>query len=129
MPTKTLHYLLVSGIFFLLLMSILRLVFHMVFHLSGDSLRFETLWLGLRYDARVVGIYLFLLWLPGLFYAFRPFQHKAARIYLLGLSWLLGVLIILLYSFDFAHFAYLRQRLNASVLSYTAGGASHWRTK
>jgi len=120
MPTKTLHYLLVSGIFFLLLMSILRLVFHMVFHLSGDSLRFETLWLGLRYDARVVGIYLFLLWLPGLFYAFRPFQHKAARIYLLGLSWLLGVLIILLYSFDFAHFAYLRQRLNASVLSYTA---------
>lgn len=120
MPTKTLHYLLVSGIFFLLLMSVLRLVFHLVFHLSGDSLSFEALWLGLRYDARVVGIYLFLLWFPALFSFFRPFQQKAARIYMLGLGWLLGGLIILLYTFDFAHFAYLRQRLNASVLSYMA---------
>ncbi|MBK6828131.1 MAG: LTA synthase family protein [Chitinophagaceae bacterium] len=120
MPTRVLHYFLVSGIFFLLLMSILRLVFHLVFQLRGDSLTIDAILLGLRYDARVVGVYLFLLWVPGLFNSFRPFQQKAARIYMLGLGWLLGLLIILLYTFDFAHFAYLRQRLNASVLSYTA---------
>lgn len=119
MPSRVLHYLLVSSIFFLLLMGMLRLVFHLVFHLPGDSLSFESILLGVRYDARVVGIYLFLLWVPGLFYAFRPFQQKGARIYLLGVGCLLGLLIILFYTFDFAHFAYLRQRLNASVLSYT----------
>lgn len=118
MPTRVLHYLLVSSIFFLLLMGMLRLVFHLVFHLPGDSISIESILLGLRYDARVVGIYLFFLWVPGLFYAFRPFQQKGARMYLLGVGWLMGLLIILFYTFDFAHFAYLRQRLNASVLSY-----------
>lgn len=120
MPTRALHYILVSGIFFLLLMTILRLVFHLVFHLSGVGISPETILLGMRYDARMVGVYLFLLWVPCLFSFFRPFRQKAARIYWLVLGWLFGSLIILLYTFDFAHFAYLRQRLNASVLGYTA---------
>lgn len=52
------------------------------------------------------------------FYFYKPFTQVISRKILLVFTRLFGLLVIVVYTFDFAHFAYLRQRLNASVLSY-----------
>ena len=108
------------GFFWLLLMSLLRLVFHLVFAASGEEATASSFLLGFRYDARIVCIFLLIVWLAGLFPYFKPFANKNSRRALFIFSRFFGLLIIIIYTFDFAHFAYLRQRLNASVLSYAA---------
>jgi phosphoglycerol transferase MdoB-like AlkP superfamily enzyme len=117
-PSKPVRWILACGLFYLLLMSLLRLVFHMVFASAGENASLGTFWLGLRYDARVVCVFLFFIWLLSLFPFFKPFQGKYSSRALLIYSRFFGFLLIVMYTFDFAHFAYLRQRLNASVLSY-----------
>ena len=111
---------LLCGIFYLLLMSVLRLIFHLVFAPSGEGATGQAFLLGFRYDARVVCIFLLITLLTGLFHFFKPFSGKNSRRALLIFTRFFGLLIIIIYTFDFAHFAYLRQRLNASVLSYAA---------
>ncbi|MEI2738429.1 MAG: sulfatase-like hydrolase/transferase [Chitinophagaceae bacterium] len=116
--SKLIRWLLLNGLFFLLTMSLLRLVFHLLFAPSGEKIIFKAFWMGFRYDARVVCIFLLAVWIVGLFHSFKPFTNKISRKTLLIFSRFFGVLLIIIYTFDFAHFAYLRQRLNASVLSY-----------
>lgn len=116
--SRLLRWMLLSGVFFLLLMSILRFVFNLVFKPESESGLSRAYWMGLRYDARVVSIFLLLVFIGGLIMYKKSFAGKAAQRVLLIYSRLFGALLILLYTFDFAHFAYLRQRLNASVLSY-----------
>lgn len=116
--SRLLRWMLATGCFFLLLMTILRLVFNLVFKPAGESGLSRAFWMGFRYDARVVCIFLLLVFIGGLFLYSKNFSGKAARNVLLIYSRIFGSLIIVLYTFDFAHFAYLRQRLNASVLSY-----------
>lgn len=111
-----------TGIFFLAVMTLLRVIFHFVFRPADETGNFASFWMGLRYDARVVCIFLLIVWIACLF-PFRPFANriagKALLIYTRFFCWLL----ILFYTFDFAHFAYLRLRLNASVMSYADDGA------
>lgn len=116
--SRLLRWMLLSGVFFLLLMTLLRVVFNLVFKPAGENGLARAFWMGFRYDARVVCIFLLLLLLGGIVFYRKSFSGKIARIVLLTYSRIFGALIILLYTFDFAHFAYLRQRLNASVLSY-----------
>ncbi|MBK8953404.1 MAG: hypothetical protein IPM85_15230 [Chitinophagaceae bacterium] len=119
-PTRFIRWMLLTGSFFLTLMSLLRLVFHLVFIQAGETGFSRAFWIGFRFDARVVGILLLLLLLPGLFGLFRNFSGRLQRNILLTVSRLFGFLLIIIYTFDFAHFAYLRQRLNASILNYAA---------
>ena len=116
--SKLVRWMLLCGLFYLLLMSLLRFVFHFVFAPSGEGATGRAFLLGFRYDARVVCIFLLITWIAGLFYFFKPFSGKNSRRVLLIFTRFFGLLIIIIYTFDFAHFAYLRQRLNASVLSY-----------
>lgn len=117
-PSRLLRWMLLSGLFYMLLMAVLRLVFNLVFRPSGEEGLARAFWMGFRYDARVVCLFLLPVFLGGLIFYKRSFSGVAARRVLLTWSRLFGALIVVLYTFDFAHFAYLRQRLNASVLSY-----------
>jgi phosphoglycerol transferase MdoB-like AlkP superfamily enzyme len=115
--SASIKWMLLTGFFYLLLMSLLRLVFHLVFASGNDEISFGTFWMGIRYDARVVAVFLFIVWVILLFPFARPPSPFSRRILLIW-SRIFGLVLIIVYTFDFAHFAYLRQRLNASVLSY-----------
>jgi phosphoglycerol transferase MdoB-like AlkP superfamily enzyme len=114
---------LLSGCFFLAILSLLRLVFHLVYKPAGEAGFFASFWMGFRYDARVVCIFLLLVLIGGIVFLFRPFSGNVSRSILLIYSRFFSLLIILFYTFDFGNFAYLRQRMNASLLSYAEEGA------
>ncbi len=117
--SRFIRWLLSTGVFFLLSMTLLRFIFHLVFKPAGEKYFLNSFWMGFRYDARVVGVFLLILMLiGGIILFFKPFENKNFRRLLLMFTRFFGLLIILIYTFDFAHFAYLRQRLNGSVLSY-----------
>jgi phosphoglycerol transferase MdoB-like AlkP superfamily enzyme len=116
--SRLIRWLLATGLFFLLLLSFLRIVFHLVFAPAGEKHFINVFWMGFRYDARVVCVFLFILFLSGLIFYFRPFSHHFSRKLLMILTRSFGLLILVVYTFDFFHFDYLRQRLNASVLNY-----------
>jgi glucan phosphoethanolaminetransferase (alkaline phosphatase superfamily) len=115
---RLIRWILINGFFFLLLLSLLRLIFHLIFVPPGEKNMLGAFWMGFRSDARVVCIFLFLIFLAGLFPFFRPFANNISRKSLLIFTRFFGLLIIIIYTFDFFHFEYLRQRLNASVLNY-----------
>lgn len=115
---RLIRWILINGIFFLLVLSLLRLVFHLIFAHAGEKNVLGAFWMGFRYDARVVCVFLLLVFLTGLFPFFKPFSGSISRKLLLGFTRFFGLVIIIIYTFDFFHFDYLRQRLNASVLSY-----------
>jgi phosphoglycerol transferase MdoB-like AlkP superfamily enzyme len=74
--------------------------------------------MGFRFDARVTGVFLLIVLIGGMLFSFKQFDNKNFRKTLLIFARFFGILIIIFYTFDFAHFAYLHQRFNASVLSY-----------
>ncbi len=121
--SRLIRWLLLSGVFFLAIMSLLRWVFHLVFKPVGEQGSLASFWMGFRYDARVVCIFLLLVLVGGIAGLFRPFTSKRSKRVLLIFSRFFGILIILFYTFDFGNFAYLRQRMNASLLSYAEDGA------
>lgn len=117
--SRLVRWMLLNGLFFLLLLTILRIIFHIVFTPRGEVAIGDALWMGFRYDARVVSVFLMIvLLLSSIFYFYKPFTQVISRRILLVFTRFFGLLVIIIYTFDFAHFAYLRQRLNASVLSY-----------
>src|SRR6185503_16319778 len=121
--SRLVRWMLVTGCFFLLLLTLFRLVFHLVFSPTGEHNILSAFWMGFRYDARVVCVFLVLVFLAGLLPFFKPFSGSISRKLLLIFTRFFGLLIIIIYTFDFFHFDYLRQRLNASVLSYTEDAA------
>jgi phosphoglycerol transferase MdoB-like AlkP superfamily enzyme len=84
----------------------------------GEKNFMGAFWMGFRYDARVVGVFLFIIFLAGLLFFLKPFHNTISRKFLMILTRFFGLLLIIIYTFDFFHFDYLRQRLNASVLNY-----------
>ncbi|MBK5270264.1 MAG: LTA synthase family protein [Bacteroidia bacterium] len=116
--SRLIRFLFAIGLFFLALLLLLRFIFHFAFTPVGETQVAKSFVLGFRYDARVVCFFLMILLLLGSFRFFRPFSNKLSRGILFFLIYFFASLIIIFYTFDFAHFAYLRQRLNASVLNY-----------
>ena len=109
-----------TGIIFLLFMSLLRLALFFSFSRQGHSFGavFSSFVLGIRYDLRYVGILEVILLLAGAIPALDLFRSKVGRRLVLGLTSLGAAGIVFFYSVDFAHYSYLSQRLNASVLNY-----------
>lgn len=116
--SRLIRWLILNGIFYLILLTVLRIIFHIVYKPAGETGVVDVLWMGLRYDARVVGVFLIIPFLASSFYFFKPFFHKISKKILLVYANIFGLLLIIFYTIDFAFFAYLRQRLNASILSY-----------
>ena len=109
-----------TGVIFLLIMSLLRLALFLSFSRQGNHFAdvLPSFVLGLRYDLRYAGILAILLLILGWFPPLNPFQRKAGKKTALFLVGLAAFLVVFFYAVDFAHYSYLSQRLNASVLNY-----------
>ncbi len=118
--SRVLRWALYTGLFFLALMTILRFVFFIAFkqvHLSWSEAT-DSFILGFRFDLRSACVLMMLMLILGSIRLFNPFESTAAR---KGWFWTLGILgfiFCFFYVIDFAHYSYLSQRLNASVLNY-----------
>ncbi len=116
---RYIQWIIITGFIFLLLMSGLRLALVLAFKHPGNfSSLLPSFLLGLRFDLRVVAIFSLLLFIIGSIPPFHPVQKKAGRAIAFSL-WSIFILVFcFFYVLDFAHFAYLSQRLNASALNY-----------
>ena len=112
-------WIIITGLIFLLLMSLLRLALVLSFdHPSGVSDLAPSFILGFRYDARIVCIFSLILFIIGSIKPFHLIQKKTGRAISFAL-WSIFILVFcIFYAIDFAHYAYLSQRLNGSVLNY-----------
>lgn len=117
---RLIRWMLWTGAWLLLIMTLLRLGLFLGFSSQQNSFTdvASAFWLGLRYDLRSVSILLLLMLLIGSIGIFHPFRHKAARRGWFLFLGIFSVFFIFFYIVDFAHYAYLLQRLNAGVLNY-----------
>lgn len=107
-------------LFFLLIMTIFRVATWLFF--KTDQVSFgasvPSFILGIRYDARIVSIFSLVLLLAGSIPSLNPFRSSRAKKFWIFFATLFGAILIVFYVFDFMHFRYLSQRLNASALSF-----------
>jgi hypothetical protein len=117
---KLIGWIFLTGIIFLLLMTMMRLAFFAYFPKQGNHFSdvFSSFVLGLRYDLRDVCIICLLLLIFGSIPFFNPFGINNVRKFCLCITALAAFLLMFFYSVDFAHYSYLSQRLNASILNY-----------
>jgi phosphoglycerol transferase MdoB-like AlkP superfamily enzyme len=119
---KLIRLIFVVGIIFLLIMSLLRLGLYLFFSKQGHSFSelVPSFVLGVRFDLRYVGILCAALLITGSLTFLDTFRKPAGRKWAFSLIGVSGFLVLFFYSVDFAHYSYLSQRLNASVLNYLA---------
>jgi phosphoglycerol transferase MdoB-like AlkP superfamily enzyme len=122
---KTIVWNLSTGICFLILMSLLRIVF--VHHFAAPNTSLTELnaayLLGLRYDLRYVSIIMLLIQLLSFIKVFQPFETKRGKKIATSIWFLYSICLLVFYSADYIHYAYVHQRLNASILSYLDNAA------
>ena len=118
--TKTIRWTFYSGFVFLIIMSLLRFVFANYFSApaSTDNNLTSSYILGLRYDLRYVTIVMMITLLFSYIKPLNPFDKKLGK-QIAIITWMLfSSLLLFFYTADFIHYAYVHQRLNASILSY-----------
>ena len=118
--SKQLIWSLILGFSFLIVMSLSRIATGIVFKapVSETGSNLEAFFLGFRYDLRYVGIVMMLLFILGLFSKTNPFSNPTAKKWSVGIWMFFSFSLFILYATDFVHYAYLHQRLNASILTY-----------
>ena len=104
-------------------MSLYRLWFNSQFHPVGQSWSGSALWLGFRFDLKFVAIIGIVLLLLLAIKPINPFRYYRQRKIWAALCTLITLALTLFYASDYFHYDYLRQRLVASVLSYTEDAA------
>ena len=114
------RWLLYNSLFFLILMFILRIVLWQTMMKEGlaHSSMSQILILGFRYDARIIAIVGILLLVLSFIKPLHPFESKAGKKVSFFLWGLATFLLCFFYAVDFANYAYLSQRLNASLMNY-----------
>ena len=117
---KTIRWTLFLGFTFLIIMSLLRFIFVHRFAapVSSDNDLNASYILGIRYDLRYVAIIMMLILLISYFKALDPFTKKLGKKIAIIFWMLFSTLLLFFYTTDFIHYAYVHQRLNASILSY-----------
>jgi len=116
------------------LMFLLRLAVWCFFHQPGEGFGsdFSAFIMGFRFDAREVAILCVLLLLLGSIPFLHPYQTRRGRVLVLTLVFIALLWLVVFYVFDFLHFRYLLQRLNASALSFLEdakiSGSMVWQT-
>ena len=117
---KTIRWTFYSGFVFLIIMSLLRFVFVNYFSApaSADNNLTSSYILGFRYDLRYVTIVMMITLLFSYIKPLNPFDKKLGK-QIAIITWMLfSSLLLFFYTADFIHYAYVHQRLNASILSY-----------
>ena len=117
---RLIRWMLTIGCFFLVMMTLMRVVLFMFFNKQGNSIEHlgNAFLLGLRFDLRVVAILSLGLLLIGSIPSFHPFRSGTAKKVWIAFWGITAFLLLFFYFVDFAHYSYLGQRLNASVLNY-----------
>ena len=117
---KTIRWTLFLGFTFLIIMSLLRFIFVHRFAapVSSDNDLTASYILGIRYDLRYVAIIMMLILIISYFKALDPFTKKLGKKIAIIFWMLFSTLLLFFYTTDFIHYAYVHQRLNASILSY-----------
>ncbi len=115
---KILRWIFSVMLFFLITMTVARLIFYWSYNPAGKAFSGSAFILGVRFDARVaciIGLAIMLLnFIPFL----NPFNNTSAKkIWDIVLPFIFTILV-LVYCIDFYHFDYLHQRLNATILNY-----------
>jgi len=114
------RWLVFIALLFLVLMSLTRLLLYLTYTSPQQHFvsSLPAFWLGLRYDLRDVGILCVVLLILGSFPVFHPYRGRWGKAVWFTLLWVAAVSFTVVYSLDFQYYAYLSQRLNASVLNY-----------
>jgi phosphoglycerol transferase MdoB-like AlkP superfamily enzyme len=122
------------ALFLFALMFLLRLAVWCFFHQPGEGLGsdFPAFVMGFRFDAREVAILCVLLLLLGSIPFLHPYKTQRGRVVVLTLLFISLLWLVIFYVFDFLHFRYLLQRLNASALGFLEdakiSGSMVWQT-
>ncbi len=132
--SRLLRWLLSLGLFIISLMTIARIVF--VYVNKPDQLSWSEMdtafLMGLRYDLRIIGIVLFVLLIIGSFKKTNPFNSNTSKKIMFFVLEFFMLMTAFVYALDFAHYAYLSNRLNASILNYLEEGKTSlgmvWQT-
>lgn len=117
---KLIRWILWTGLIFLVLFTLMRLG---LFILSDQqsyplSRLGGSFFLGLRYDLRMISILLVVMLILGSIPVLHPFTSlRGKKIWMIVLG-IVTFFVLFFFAVDFAHYAYLEQRLNASVLNY-----------
>lgn len=114
------RWILSVGLIFLVLFTGMRLGLYLFFNKQGYSLGglTDAFWLGLRFDLRTISVILLVMLVLGSLPWLHPFNSPLGRRIWNTLLTLVTFVILFFFVVDFAHYAYLVQRLNASVLNY-----------
>ena len=109
-----------TGLIFILLLTVFRLAFYLYFNKQGYTFSgiTDALFLGLRFDLRAVALLLLPILLLGNIPAIHPFRSSTGKKIWFTVIAAATLFIVFFYVIDFAHYSYLSQRLNASVLNY-----------
>jgi phosphoglycerol transferase MdoB-like AlkP superfamily enzyme len=107
-------------VIFVLLMTLLRMCLVISFGIPSSEK--NGLWkafvLGMRYDLRIVSVYVLILFLLALVPGLHPLQKKWGQWIAFLLLFIFTLLLTFFYMVDFANYAYLHQRINGSILNY-----------
>jgi phosphoglycerol transferase MdoB-like AlkP superfamily enzyme len=116
---RYIQWLFITGVSFLLLMSLLRLALVLAFKAPATQSvpYFDVFFLGMRYDLRDVSIACLVLFLIGTITALHPLDKKWGR-HIAFIIWTILIIIFsVFYAVDFGNYAYLSERLHANVLN------------
>ncbi|AXY78225.1 alkaline phosphatase family protein [Paraflavitalea soli] len=119
LPTL-IRWMLWTGFILLILFTLMRWGLYLFFNKQGNSLGelSKTFFLGLRFDLRTISIVLLIMLVIGSFRWLHPFVGQRGKRFWTIFLYIVVFLFLFLFVVDFAHYAYLVQRLNASVLNY-----------
>jgi phosphoglycerol transferase MdoB-like AlkP superfamily enzyme len=114
------RWILWTGLVLLIVFTVMRLSLYLFFNKQGNSIADlrSAFFLGLRFDLRTISIVLLLMLIFGSTKWLHPFKSPKGRSFWTVFFYIIVFLMIFLFVVDFAHYAYLVQRLNASVLNY-----------
>jgi phosphoglycerol transferase MdoB-like AlkP superfamily enzyme len=117
---KLIRWILWTGLIFLVLFTLMRLGLFILSNQQsyGLSKLGGAFFLGLRYDLRMISILLVVMLILGSIPALHPFTSKSGKKFWMIILGIATLFVLFFFSVDFAHYAYLEQRLNASVLNY-----------
>lgn len=109
-----------TGLIVWVTMTLLRLAFYAFFNKQGHSFGAltDSFILGARFDLRVAALVTLFMGLLSSIPFLNPFQSIRATRFWHTILFIFIVVLVFFYVIDFAHYAYLSQRLNASVLNY-----------
>ncbi len=106
------------GIILLIIMTLARIGSYLYFTSNNEQNLLSAFVLGLRFDLRTISLILLVILIIGSIRFLKPFnsrQHRNTWVVILSIIF---TVLVFFYVIDFAHYSYLNQRLNASVLNY-----------